>query len=79
MLRIAGVQPLHPSRQIRIRGSNDEVIVRRHENERMARPVMARDYLVEKPQELAPVAVVAIDVLASHSSRRHVIDAAADL
>jgi hypothetical protein len=28
MLRVTGVQPLHAARQIRIRGSYDEVIVR---------------------------------------------------
>jgi hypothetical protein len=43
MLRIAGVQALHPSREIRAHGSNDQVVVRRHENEGMASPFVARD------------------------------------
>jgi hypothetical protein len=37
------------------------------------------DYLVEESEEMPPVPVVAIDVLPSDSSRRHVIDAATDL
>ena len=36
MLRVAGIQPLHASREIRIRRSHQQVVVRRHQDERMA-------------------------------------------
>jgi hypothetical protein len=76
MLRIAGVQPLHPSRQIGIRSSDDEVVVRRHEDIRVARPVVSKDDLIEQAEEAAPVDVIAVDRLASHTACGNVIHGA---
>ena len=74
VLRIAGVQPLHPSRKIGIRSPHDEVIVRRHQDEGVARPVVAEDDIVQELQKPASIDVVAIDGLAGHASSGDVVD-----
>jgi len=79
MLRIAAVQPLHPSREIRIRSSHDQVIVRRHQDERMARPLVAKDDLVEEIQKAASIDIVAIDGLPGHAPRRDVIESTGEV
>jgi hypothetical protein len=76
MLRIAGVQPLHPSRQIGIRSSHDKVVVRRHEDKRVARPVVSKDDFVEELQKAASIDVIAIDGLPSHAPSGDVIHGA---
>ena len=74
VLCIAGVQPLHPSRKIGIRSTHDEVIVRRHQDKGMARPVVAEDDIVQELQKPASIEVVAMDGLPGHAPRSDVVD-----
>jgi hypothetical protein len=74
VLRVAGVQTLHPSRKIGIRSSHDEVIVRRHQDKGMARPVVAEDDIVQELQKPASIEVVAIDGLPGHAPSGDVVD-----
>jgi hypothetical protein len=45
----------------------------------MAGPIEACDNFVEEPEEMAPIAVVAIYRLSNHPTTRHVIDASRKL
>src|SRR5262245_50314221 len=76
MLGIAGVQPLHPSGEIGIGSSHNEVVVGRQQDKGVARPVMSKDDLIEQVQEAASVDVIAVDRLAGHAARGDVIHGA---
>jgi hypothetical protein len=60
-LRVASVQTLEPAGQVRLRALEDDVVVRRHQAERVHRPPVALDAELQKPEERAPVVVVAED------------------
>jgi hypothetical protein len=47
----------------------DEVVVGRHQAERVHRPVAALDAAAEVPQEVQAVGAVAVDVTAGHAPR----------
>ena len=72
LLRVAAVQELHSARELVPRGVEDEVVVRRHQAERMERPLEALDAATEVCQELAAVVVVEEDVAAVDAPRDHV-------
>lgn len=75
VLRVAGVQALHAERQIRLHDPHDQVVMGRHEDERVARPIVSGSDVIEERKKVAPINVVAVDRLASHTATRHVIHA----
>jgi hypothetical protein len=79
MLRVAGIQSLHASREIRIRRPDKQVVVRRHQNKCVARPFVSGDDVVQELQELPSILVVAKDRLTSYASRGDVVRGAGRL
>lgn len=79
MLRVAGIQSLHASREIGIWRPHEQVVVRRHQNERVARPFVSGDNVVQQLQELTSILVVAKDRLTSYASRGDVVRGAGRL
>jgi hypothetical protein len=69
------VQALHPEPQLRDGRVDDEVVVRRHQAERVDGPVEAGDALSEQTEEGQAVGVVAVDRATIDAARRHVEDA----
>jgi hypothetical protein len=69
LLRVAAVQPLEPARELVSRGVEHEVVVRRHEAERVHRPAEPLDAPAKVSEELPAVGVVAKDVAAAGTPR----------
>ena len=62
LLRIASVQELHAARE-RVAGrAEDEVVVRRHQAERLHRPVEVLHGAAEVAEKLAAILVVVVEV-----------------
>ena len=72
LLRISAVQALHAAGECVASGVEDEVIVRRHQAERLHRPVEAFDGTAEMAEELTAILVVAVDVAAACAAGEHV-------
>jgi hypothetical protein len=64
------VQALHPQPQLRNGRVDDEVVVRRHQAERVDGPVEAGDALSEQAEEGQAVGVVAVDRATIDAARR---------
>jgi hypothetical protein len=71
-LRVAGIQVLHSSCEIRLRGADQKVVMGRHEAEAVTDPILSRDHIGEQIQKSAAVLVVAKERLARHSARGNV-------
>jgi hypothetical protein len=69
LLGVAAVQELHPAREGVAAGVEDEVVVRRHQAERVHLPPEAIDAAAEVRQEVAAVGRVEEDVAAGGSAR----------
>jgi len=74
-LCIAAVQASHPTRQIRLVGFHDQVVVSRHQAEGVAGPVVGRHDRAEQRQERLSIDVVQIDRAVVGTSAGDVIDA----
>jgi glutaryl-CoA dehydrogenase (non-decarboxylating) len=79
LLRIAAVQLAHPARETLARRVEDEVVVVRHETERVANPLVAGDDRSEQSQKSSPVDVVNEDRRAVIAARRDVVEAVGQL
>jgi hypothetical protein len=62
LLRVAAVQPLQPARELEPGGVEHEVVVGRHQAQRVDRPVEALDAAPEVREKPTPVGVVEKDV-----------------
>ena len=71
-LPVAALEALDAARELGLRAVEDEVVVRRHQAERVHRPAEALDAGADVGEEEAPVVVVAEDRAAVHSARHHV-------
>jgi hypothetical protein len=71
-LRVAALETLDAARQLRLSAVEDEVVVRRHQAERVHRPAEALGAGADVREEEAPVVVVAEDRAAVHAARHHV-------
>lgn len=68
-LRVATVQPLNSARELDSRGVEHEVVVRRHQAERVDGPVVALDADPHVGEEHPPVGVVSDDGAAVDPAR----------
>jgi hypothetical protein len=71
-LRVASVQALQPAGQVRLGRVQDQVVVRRHEAQRMHRPPVTVRAELDEPQKRAPVVVVPEDRAAVDATREDV-------
>jgi hypothetical protein len=71
-LRVAALEPLDAAGELGLRAVEDEVVVRRHQAERVHRPAIALGARVDVGEEEAPVVVVAEDRAAVDPARHHV-------
>ncbi|HVM17069.1 MAG TPA: hypothetical protein VM290_05770 [Gaiellaceae bacterium] len=78
-LRVDGVQPLHPGRDVRERRVHDQVDVRGHEAVRDALPAAAVDDVVEQPVEDVAVRLAAEEDLAEPGVDAEVVRRAGEL
>lgn len=78
-LCVAGIQVLHPSSEIRVRCSDEKVVMRGHETEAMTHPVQPGDDFGKKFQKPPAVVVVTEQGLASDAAGRDVEGPAGDL
>src|SRR5947208_558463 len=72
---VDAVQPLHRSPKLRNRRLDDEVVMRRHQAERVNGQTEAVDALRQQLEEAQTVRLVAVDVAAVDAARRDVEDA----
>ena len=68
LLRVASVEELHATGERGACCAEDEVVVRRHQAERVHRPVEALDAAAEVRQEVQAVGVVEVDVAGSDAA-----------
>jgi hypothetical protein len=78
-LRIAEVEVMHPLRDVRLRGLQDQVVVVVQQAIRMASPVASSYRPFEKSQEPRAVDVVGDDLELAVPARRDVVDPAGNL
>jgi hypothetical protein len=78
-LRKQAVQTLHAERKVGFRRRDNEMVMSRHQAERLARPLMPLDDVRQDSLEAAPVIVVAEDRSSCASSSSHVIRATGNL
>jgi hypothetical protein len=71
-LRVAALEALDAAGQLGLGAVEDEVVVRRHQAERVHRPAEAFRAGADVCEEEAPVVVVAEDRAAVHAARHHV-------
>jgi hypothetical protein len=71
-LRVAALEALDAAGELRLGAVEDEVVVRRHQAERVHRPVEALGAGSDVGEEEAPVVVVAEDRAAVDAARHHV-------
>jgi hypothetical protein len=72
LLRVATEQPLQAARELWLGAVEDEVVVRRHQTERVDGPAEAFDAGPQEDEEPAPVVVVAEDRAAVDAAGRDV-------
>jgi hypothetical protein len=72
LLGVAAEEPLQTARELRLGAVEDQVIVRRHETERVQLPAEALDAGLQEDEEPAPVVVVAEDRAAVDAARHDV-------
>lgn len=70
-LRVAAIQTLEAARELDARGVKHEVVVRRHQAERVDRPVEAFDAGAHMRQEHSPVGIVSDDGASVDPARDH--------
>jgi hypothetical protein len=75
-LAVDTVESVHPVRELRQRGLDDEVVVRAHQAEDEAAPALPLGHLAEEREERRAVVIVAVDVLFRDAARRDLEDAA---
>jgi hypothetical protein len=73
-LGVDPVEPAHPFREAPELGLDDQMVVVRHQAERVHSPVVALDLLREEAEEQAEVVHDPERRLAGHASRRDVVD-----
>jgi hypothetical protein len=71
-LRVAALEALDAARQLGLGAVEDQVVVRRHQAERMHRPAEALGAGADVCEEEPPVVVVAEDRAPVHAARHHV-------
>jgi hypothetical protein len=71
-LRVAALQALKAPGELGLRAVQNEVVVRRHQTERVQRPPVALGARPDVREEGAPVVVVPEDRAPVHSARRDV-------
>jgi hypothetical protein len=74
-LRILAIQPVHACRELAASGVEDQVVVRAHQAEGVATPLVLDDCFDEEPKERAAIVVVAIDSCSVDAPGSHVEDA----
>jgi hypothetical protein len=78
-LRVRAVEPLHPAREIRVRGLDQQVHVVVHQAIAEAAPLVAVDHAAQEGQVGAAVAIVDEDQLPAVATRIHVVEPTRDL
>jgi hypothetical protein len=78
-LRETAIEPPHPSPEVGLWRPDNEVVMRRHETKRQARPIVALNDAREGSDERRSVIVVAEDRLLSDAPAGDVVRSAGDL
>jgi hypothetical protein len=73
-LRIAPIQDLHAAGELRPLRLDDQVVMSRHQAERVALPFVSGDYAAEDRHEALSIDVVKVDVAVVRPSACNVVD-----
>src|SRR5947209_4561070 len=79
LLCVGGLEPTHPRDEVSLRRLHQQVVVIRHQNERMHLPTSPTAHLAERVEKRSPISIIADNRLAMIAAVKQMINRVGEL